>query len=235
MNAVPELFLKAVKNRLDFLAPHRERFNALEEGSPGRAELISELLKIEPSHIHEDWIINELEYWLRHYECMDYIDLALKAQKKMDGEKRNRKTERESHQYIKDFFLYFEIERIMKHENVSTRKACTILANRQAEKANPIYPSFTEDNSGDGIDSYIRKRYGIFKKKINAHQLPMPYFGKDVTISDDGHIVVHGDSTSRPGARIELPTKDGKPMTFVGKWTWKTPFTVKVNVEPEKT
>lgn len=227
-----EMFHRSLENRAAFLAPYQEQFEAAEQGSLERAKIIAELCKLETDHTTECWINKEIQHWMKSYECKDYLAMVFIEQKKSDGTKRNRPTKNEHHQFIKDFFLYFEIERIKKENKISTRKACSFLANRQASKPNPIYPTYSESNSESGIDAYIRKRYNHHAKTYKAKQLPNPYFGKDVTVSDDGFIVIHG---ARPGARIEFPGKDGaKPFMMAGEWQWKTPFKVTIQLEPEK-
>lgn len=232
MQWIVEMFEKSLENRAAFLAPYHDKFLAAKQGSVERAKIIDELCKIESSHIKLDWIIDEIVFWQNHYKCRDFLEMVFIRQKKNDGTKRCRQTEGEHYQSVKDFFLYFEIERIKKDNQCSTRKACSILANKQADNPNPIYPVYSDSNAESGIDDYIRKRYNRHAKIYKEKQLPNPYFGKDVTISDDGFIVIHA---ARPGARIEFPGKDGaKPFMMAGKWHFKTPIRITPRLEPEK-
>lgn len=229
---IQKLFLSSVRNRIDFLSSYLSRFMEQQEGSKERAEIVSLLLSLEPSHLVEPWINKEIQYWLRTHGCEDFIEMALLRQKRSDGTKRDRKTSKEVKQFVRDFALYFEIERLKTKHTASTNKAFTILANMQAERGNPIFPQHSEKNRENGIEKTMEKRYYHFKKQLNAPSLPYPYFGRDVALSDDGFIILRGNTFSRPGQHIAFGSFSGKPSRLVGEFSLTTPIKVTLTGSP---
>ncbi len=229
---IQELFLSAVSNRINFISPYNSQFSELQKGCKKRAEIVSTLLIIEPSHLIEPWINEEIQFWLRTHGCEDFIEMALLRQKRSDGTKRGRKTSNEVKQFIRDFALYFEIERLKTKHDASTNKAFTILESMQAKHSNAIFPQHSDKNKENGIEKVMEKRYYLFKKQLNTPSLPYPYFGKDVTLSDDGFIVLHGNTFSRPGQHIAFGSFSDNPIRFVGEFSLPTPIKVTLTGSP---
>jgi hypothetical protein len=163
--------LLALKNRRYFLEPFRVKFEASEEPRV-RAEIVIRLLKLEPSHIRENWIAAEVIEWMRNVDFKEYLEEAFLAQTD-----RERPTEKRRLGEMKDFFLKERIRRIKDEEGVPTDRAFRRLADMQMDNPNPLYPGC---NSPDGGYYAIKKAFYSGRNPSKIDQLPYPYLGYDV-------------------------------------------------------
>jgi len=201
-----ELAERALENRKSFLAPYIEGFQRADK--KGRAAIVIELLKMEPSHIWEKWILSEIEDWMRAETCKDWLEQAFIAQRG-----RYRLTEKQSMQEAKDKFLILAIDKIVDENKISKSEAFKILALAQAENPKNIYPRWNPDKDTN-LEEIIKKRYKIGKKRekeLKENLPPFPYLGRDV--------VYHGGKkfTFRFGhngpVRVEIIPGRTKPGT----------------------
>jgi hypothetical protein len=183
---------EAKENRKKFLKPYFLRYKKLKTKTKSEKEiaaLIAELIKMEPSHLAEPWILWEVVRWLNRTE-MDYIDYLNDAF--IRQARRNRKTEKQTIQISKDFFLIQKIDSIRTEKNGGTiRDTCRILAQRIADnpKKNRIYPQWDLKNQSDDLVKRIYDRYNIGRNAYLKHcdkrdkareKMPFPYYGRDI-------------------------------------------------------
>jgi len=178
---IDELEQKAKKNREKFLKPYWKDFKALLEKTEEpkyiktnnkaeelkrknevaknerqRANIIIDLIKKEPSHLAEPWILWTVVEWLRDGKYKDFVEEAFFHQKG-----RNRPTERQRDQIIKDRFLISKIDRIKKEKGLSTSMACVRLALEQFE--NPVEWLPKDPGTKQNPAYFLYKKY---KKKM---------------------------------------------------------------------
>ena len=184
LNHILEQIELAKQNRREFLAPHKERYKLANE--KGQADIVVELIKIEPSHKDEPWIRDKISAWMRDQKYIDYIEAAFIAQKG-----RNRRIERDKKLMQNDFFLAEEINAICSAQQVTKEKAFDILAERQAENPMPVFPEYDPHNQNQQLALQIRKAYFRYYRRYKKRALPYPYYGLDIVESaEDGKVVI---------------------------------------------
>lgn len=167
---------EARENRRKFLARFKDEFASTRD-----PKIIIKLIKLEPTHLEEPWVVQEVIRWIMNHRHIDFLEEAFLHQKGRD-----RPTERERIENVKEYFLYKEINHIMKEENLSERKACQQLANRQADNPREIFPMWNEDNPDHDLEGVVRQKYLRYKKRLEDQKLPRPYYGVDVWITEFG-------------------------------------------------
>ncbi|MEN6486350.1 MAG: hypothetical protein ABFD98_15855 [Syntrophobacteraceae bacterium] len=201
MNEQAERFIALAKeNRNKFLEPFKLRFLSIGDEKE-RSRIIIDLLKLEPTHLQEDWICAEIIKWMRDIVCLDYLKDAFISQRERD-----RKTSNERIHEAKDFFLRDKIRIIRKENSVGNDTAFKILADSQMNNPNRIYPGA---RSQDGGYKIIQKRfYKSRNESKDIDVLPYPYWGYDVRL-EDGRVVFYmqgaqsiGDGPRWPGHAI---------------------------------
>ena len=174
MDAWDSYICSAKKNRAVFLGAHRYKFHKAATRQK-KAEIIVELIKLEPSHLDESWIRNEIINWLRRHDCIDFVEAAFMAQ---TG--RNRPTEKQTYQTVRDHFLVKKIDQIIKLRKCSRETAFKILAGQQAERPNRLYPLWDENNLDHQLELVLKKAYRRHIRRQKVRALPIPYYGHDI-------------------------------------------------------
>ena len=174
---------EAKRNRENFLKPYLEKFDQAKTLKE-RAKIVIELIKLEPSHLDEVWIRDEVIDWLGRYECMDYIEAAFMSQRG----RRYRLTEKRANQIRRDHFLVKKIHEIVEEQQQIAGTKCSrevafgILANQQEDTPNPLYPLWDGNNEGHQLDLVIKKAYKRHNRRLKERKLPIPYYGRDIRV-----------------------------------------------------
>jgi hypothetical protein len=169
---------KAKENRKNFLEPYREKF-VKAKTTKKRAQIISELIELEPSHLSEPWIIKEIINMLRDRDSFDYLEeIFIKAPK------RAVRTEDQGRNAVRDFYVVDDINKIIAEKKISVREACKILALQEYEKEGQFYLLWDKTDRNHDLEKAIRQVYNNAKKKpANLKENfnpPWPYYGRDV-------------------------------------------------------
>jgi hypothetical protein len=163
---------EARENRRKFLEPHKAEFARTRD-----PKIIIDLIKLEPTHLEEPWIVQEVIRWLLDEDSKDLIEAAFIRQTE-----RQRPTAKGR----KDYFLVKKIDRIIREEGVSVREACKRLADMQpaeeeVDEKDPrrAFPMWKK--VGHDLEGVIRDKYRRLKKAEAGHDspLPRPYYGID--------------------------------------------------------
>ena len=158
------------------------------------AEIIIELIKREPSHLAEEWILWTVIDWLRNSDDKDLLQAAF-----VDETGRNRRTKLQQERFVKDFFFMEAVNKISREEKTSIAGACQILAERQkghfsldeyyeeGSGKSPIYPTWKD---GQDLAEKMRKKYyladhnaylkGTKVQDAEWREMQYPYWGRDV-------------------------------------------------------
>lgn len=197
---------RAKDNRRKYLESERVKFE-LSENKKKRAEQIIKLMKLEPSHILEPWIAEELIKWMRERDREYDLEKAFVLKKNRTGReiKRTRET------IIRQFFLYEEIERICaSNRNYTKKQAFFVLSELQADTPNPLFPMHGQEDKD--IEGLIKKDYFAHQSRIRTGRfLPHPYWGLDVYESRENNELV----ISAHNVKVQYAGD-----TFFGKWTY---------------
>jgi len=192
----------AKKNRANFLEPYKLKFietqktiyeikesykgnysDKLEERSrrikkveKDILKIISELIKIEPSHLAERWILQQVTFWMREHERIDFIDEIFIKQTN-----RNRPTEEEDRNFRKDALLYNRIEQLRKADRAQGGKGRRLPAFKRLEelqglKPNPLYPQWSDSHEDQALWLNIQKAYYRHDRRTKTSILPFPYY-----------------------------------------------------------
>ena len=124
------------------------------------AELIAEVVKAEPSHLSEPWILREVIGWMRRRDCKDFLQAAF-----MDEVGRDRRTEKKERRLALDFYLINKVDRLRADQGCSIEKACELLGEPDIKKY------YKERNT---------HRQMCEKRDKTRKSMPYPYFGRDI-------------------------------------------------------
>jgi hypothetical protein len=179
MHAYQELIDEAKANRSAFLKPYREKF----EGAITRnakANIIVELIEIEPSHLSEEWIVNEAISWLRDcHNCKDYIDAVF-----IKAPKRHTPTETQRINYARAYYLRRDIDQIKNKNKISTRKACAKLMTELVLSGKSDYLGWNLTDGSVDVEKSFRQLYQRTKDYEKKLFPPFPYYGRDIIETD---------------------------------------------------
>jgi hypothetical protein len=186
MRPYQDIIDEAKENRIAFLKPYRENFEAAITRE-ARAAIIVELIEVEPSHLSEPWIVNETISWLRNcHNCKDNInDVFVKAPK------RHTPTELQRMKHVKAFYLRNDVDRIIKKRDCSVRKACAILMNELKDAGKSEYLDWDLTDDTIDVEKSFRLVYNRTKDDVNKLYPPYPYYGRDI-IETDGKLKLFG-------------------------------------------
>jgi hypothetical protein len=164
---------KATENRQAFLDPYRLKFESTSD-EKARAEIVITLLKIEPSHLTEPWIVTEVVRWMRKSEYLPWLEEGFIAQKG-----RVRPTHDQEIRLARKFFLKERVDAIQEDLLLSKEKVFARLAERETD--------------GDDQKDSIKHKYYRFENPLEKRTLPFPYLGHDVEVRADGtcHLILH--------------------------------------------
>ena len=165
---------------MDWDDPEHHRLHTqMEKIERDIASIIIDLLKKEPSHLAEPWVLWTVIHWMDRIDRVDFLTSAFIEQKG-----RYRPTDDQTKKEMDDDLLRYEIWKIQReNRNCSISKACDILAARQSEKATrkDYLPQWDDNNADQDLSGTIRKRFykkSNIKKRINSNKLPNPYWGR---------------------------------------------------------
>lgn len=165
-----EFIEQAIRNREELLAPYLSKF--LETRDP---KIIVELIKLEPSHLDEDWIRDEIIDWLRRRDRIDLVEEAF-----MHQTDRKQPTEREMEARSKDFHVAHAVDQLCKEKGIPK-----IAAFRELVLNWEDYNFFEFSEDCQQPEGVIKKRYYDYRKRKKRDWLPYPYFGFDVALRHD--------------------------------------------------
>ncbi|MBL6978159.1 MAG: hypothetical protein ISR61_04360 [Desulfobacteraceae bacterium] len=130
----------------------------------------------------EPWILNEVVEWLRHYDCLDYLEATFMYQ---TGRDRPRGLAR-----FKDFFLIQRIDKLREQHDITVTEACNRLAETWGEETasgEKEWPPKWDDPDKDFPEFLRQKYYGKNKYKEfdkertkKRKAMPYPYYGRDI-------------------------------------------------------
>jgi hypothetical protein len=208
---VLDLISQSKENRAKFLAPYKEKYldakkrlheikflkyrgvltekqvreqdRDLRRVEQEISKIISYLIKLEPSHLSEPWILQQIIDWLREYKCRDYIKEVF-----VNRTDRDQMTESKYRNMAYDLFLYERIEKIKSDvlkrtkKKLPNEKAFEKFVYDQVEEPNPMFPMPLRayGNSMRKFINRIGKIYYRHQKRLkNQSALPFPYYGRD--------------------------------------------------------
>jgi hypothetical protein len=171
---------KARANRRDFLEPFKRRVEELQgilsdtnseiwdrrKADQEISDIVLLLLKIEPSHIGEDWISGIIQGWFQDFKKADELEAAFVSRGSSSSVQEQQSLEAKWGMFRFKIYQYLE-------EGLSFREAI--------EK-------YMGKNPGHDF-SYLWKR---FYNEQAMPVLPWPYYGRDITKAPDGTHVITG-------------------------------------------
>jgi hypothetical protein len=206
---VTDFIEMAHRNRDDFLEPHRQRVEHLQEivSNPETdpkvhrksekeiSSTVVDLLKIEPSHLEEVWISRIIQSWMRDHDKIDELKDAFISQK---GRK-NRTTPEQRRLKARYALFCFDVKHRMEvyGYNLTAAINAYITYCQGCPGADPEKSWFAEHDF-----SYLWKKYYELNKEP-AEKMPLlfPYYGRDV-VEDLGAHVLTQDGLHRAGLYI---------------------------------
>jgi hypothetical protein len=189
MPDIKELFKESFINRKSFL---EKKFNEWKncKTERGKAKIIVNLIQIEPSHLAEPWILDQVINWMKeHDKNKEYLQEAFISK----GD-RDILTDRQRVNLAKTTFLDHKVKRLKTEKGCSEQR---VIRDIVLNSKNEI---LTEDP-----EAAIKQELKRHRKKIGKNSLPWPYYGRDFIIKSDGE----------GGQYLEIPIKD-KPIEFSG-------------------
>ena len=119
------------------------------------ADLITDLIRREPSHLSEPWVLWTVISWMRRHDRLDCLKSAF-----IDQKGRVRPTREQLNLSTRDAILAATVRKI-QGENFCTKvAACEELANRQADDdtRNDYLPTWDESNQDQDLEGILRKK-----------------------------------------------------------------------------
>ena len=166
--AIEDLLRQSIINRQNFLEAKKKGWLNC-ESERKKKKLIVELIQLEPSHLAEDWILDQVIKWMKaRQKNIDYIEAAFIAKGK-----RNELTERQRDNLAKTSFFAHKISKTAE-ERGSKRAAIVWLI--------PDLPKSEQQSVGA-----IEQKLKAYRKNLNRRILPFPYYGLDVIEYDRGN------------------------------------------------
>jgi len=199
---IKKLFQQSIKNRQEFLEEKvNEWLNCMDESK--KAKIIIKLIQLEPSHLAEPWVLDQVIKWLRDYEKnKDYLQETFIAKGI-----RNTLTQKQRDNLAKNTFTYFKVKNLEKKKG------------SQAKAIRDFVLNSDDDNLPEDAELAIKQRLKRYRKKIDEKILPWPYYGRDIIIIDEGtdqerlefylfnKPVTTGDVTLIGNTKITFPRK----------------------------
>jgi len=217
-----EFLQQAAINRLNFLESKKREWIEC----PTQKEkntMIAELIQLEPSHLAEPWIQDQVIKWLKDRENnFDYLEMAF-----LKKGKRTEVTEDQYNSRAKAFFLFNRIKKMNKKMGISFKRA----VEKHFLDEHLVLPEEGSIEFSDGVnvekfqkDVKARlQRYKRLSKIFYKKSLPYPYYGLDIVEMDEG------TENHRYEIYIVGPIEIAKSKTLFGKTTISFPITKKTN------
>jgi len=183
--ALEEEFRLSVKNRLNFLKQKKREWSEC-ESEREKKDIIVELIQLEPTHLAEDWILNQVINWMKDRQNnLDYLNAAF-----ITKGKRDEITEKQRDDLAKAWFSYHKIEKIAEKK---VHKIDAIRTVVMASKDDNFLPQDAAFDLKIWLEKQRKKEMAVkqklkrYKKVLDARSLPYPYYGKDIAIVDYGN------------------------------------------------
>ena len=192
MKTLFDLYRESKVNRFNFLEKKKQEFLDCTSDHK-RKNLIAELIQLEPSHLAEDWILDQVIKMMKdRLNNIDYLQAAFIAKGK-----RNELTKTQRDNLAKTSFLSHKIDKISKNESIHKIDAASrILAD---------LPESEDSKLSDQPANAIMQRLKRYRKTLDKRTLPFPYYGLDFIEFDAGN----------DNHRVEYYIFD-KPITYQG-------------------
>lgn len=192
MKMLFDLYKESKVNRFHFLEKKKREFLDCTSDRK-RKNLIAELIQLEPSHLAEDWILDQVIKMMKDRQNnIDYLQAAFIAKGK-----RNELTENQRANLAETSFLSHKIKKMSENKSISKVGAATrILAD---------LPQTEISNLPDQPANAIMQRLKRYREALDKRPLPFPYYGLDFIEVDEGN----------ENQRIEFYIFD-KPIIYEG-------------------
>jgi hypothetical protein len=165
-----ELYKESKANRVRFLEAKKQEYIDCEKVLQ-RKELIAELIQLEPSHLAEPWILDQVIKAMRdRKKNLDFLEAAF-----VSKGKRNELTEGQRDDLAMTTFMNQRINKELKGARGKVTKEQA--AGRVAMKS--------EDYRDIG-DKALLQKLKRYRKQLDKRSLPFPYYGLDFLEIDEG-------------------------------------------------
>lgn len=165
-----KLFNQSIENRFNFLEQKKREWLAL-KSERKKKSLIVELVQLEPSHLAEDWILDQVIKWLKDRQNnIDYINAAFIAK----GQ-RAELTETQRDNLAQTTFLWHNISKTAEK------------AGSQIEAIRKLVLASDDDNLPEQTEKAIEQKLKRYRKALSNRGLPFPYYGLDFIEVDKGN------------------------------------------------
>ncbi|MBL7203251.1 MAG: hypothetical protein ISS63_02810 [Desulfobacteraceae bacterium] len=165
-----DLYKQSKVNRFNFLQKKKQEFlNCTSERK--RKNLIVELIQLEPSHLAEDWILDQVIKMMKDRQNnIDYLQAAF-----ISRGKRAELTENQRDTLAKTSFLSHKISQMAE------KKGSQIAAIRS------IVLESDDDALPEQAEKAIEQKLKRYRKALDNRELPFPYYGLDFIECDEGN------------------------------------------------
>ncbi len=189
--SIGDLFKQSIENRFEFLEAKKREFIACTSERKRKA-LVVELIQLEPSHLAEEWILDQV---IKMMKDRSAINIGYLKDAFISKGKRQEMTEPQRAQLAETSFLYHDIKQYAGRKRIKERSAvrCYIAD----------LPASEDENMPSQPVEALEQRIKRYKKKISERKLPFPYYGLDFMEYDRGN----------EHHRIEFIISD-KPLTI---------------------
>ena len=192
MKTLFDLYKESKVNRFRFLEKKKRDFIECTSGRKQK-NLIAELIRLEPSHLAEGWILDQVIKMLKdQQENIDYLQAAF-----ISKGKRAALTEAQRDNLARASFLSHNINQRAEGKNTSKKKAIIGHIFDLPESESSKLPE-------EPVEA-IEQRLKRYRKALDKRSLPFPYYGLDCVEVDVG--------TKKQ--RVEFYLFD-KPITYEG-------------------
>jgi len=168
---IKEEFIKACKNRQCYL---EKKFKEWKNSKTERdkAKIIITLIQLEPSHLAEAWILDQVIKWMKNHEKnIDYLQEAFIVK----GD-RDILTKKQRENLARTTFLYFKLKNLTNEKGSQGKAIREFILNSEDEKL------------AEEPETALKQKLKRYRKKIDKRALPYPYYGLDcaITYNEEG-------------------------------------------------
>jgi len=183
-----EFLTLSLRNRFSFLEGKKlEWLNC--ESERKRKKLIVELIQLEPSHLAEDWVLDQIIKWMKdRQKNLEYLKASFVAKGIRDE-----LTENQRDNLAKASFLDHKVKKKSVDEGSKIGAIRKIVLN-------------SDESIPEEAELAIKQKLKRYKKSLDSRTLPYPYYGKDIVEVDRGN----------ENHRLELYLKN-KPVECNGR------------------
>jgi len=161
-NQLLELFKQSVTNRFNFLEAKKKEWLDL-KSKRQKKNLIVELIQLEPSHLAENWILDQIIKWMKNRQKnIDYINAAFIAKGK-----REELTEKQRNNLARTSFESHKI-------GTAARKTGS-----RAKAIRKLVLASEDDSLPEQAEKAIEQKLKRYRKALDKRVLPFPYYGLD--------------------------------------------------------